>query len=107
MAVLCVLQFFFMPESTFIRGQIVHDPVTGGSSGSQTDDKPAATEIENAEGPQVPLRGYTAGLRIFSGVYKTKSNALTLLARPMMMLFTPIVRLRFFLASFFYTTLTS
>lgn len=95
---LFVLQFFFMPETTFVRSQIVPTSAPGSSTDSRQDDKPTAGDRrevdEKGEAHMIPARGYAAGLKPWSGVYKTKSNPLTLLARPMMMLFTPIVFVR-------------
>ncbi|KAJ7141221.1 MFS general substrate transporter [Mycena epipterygia] len=92
--VLCVVQFFFMPESTFIRPAIVPQAKTETSSSSNASDGEKAQvetrEIEEAQSMK-PLRGYVSSLRVWNGVYPTKSNALTLLFRPLLMFFTPIV----------------
>ncbi|KAJ7822101.1 MFS general substrate transporter [Mycena olivaceomarginata] len=92
--VLCIAQFFFMPETTFFRESVVPASKTQESSTSGSDGEKGHVEtrdIENAGRPVKPLRGYGSSLRVWNGVYKTKSNVFTLLLRPMLMLFTPIV----------------
>ncbi|KAJ7108064.1 MFS general substrate transporter [Mycena crocata] len=92
--VLCVVQFFFMPESTFVREPLVPRVKTEASSSNGSEGEKAQVETrEVEEGGQTmkPLRGYLSSLRPWSGVYKTRSNPLTLFMRPLLMFFTPIV----------------
>lgn len=87
--VLLLLQIFFMPETTFIRESIIPQHAEGSASGSieKTRD---AQHSENVDGTIIPARGYVSSLRPWSGIHRTRNNVLVLLARPMLMLFTPI-----------------
>ncbi|KAJ6512696.1 MFS general substrate transporter [Mycena sanguinolenta] len=90
--VLCVLQFFFMPESTFSRESVVPRSVSD-TEASSTEGEKGQVETRDIEDNrrQIPLRGYGSSLKIWNGVYKTRSNVFTLLMRPILLFFTPIV----------------
>jgi hypothetical protein len=73
-----------MPETTFFRESVVPASKTQESSTSGSDGEKGHVEtrdIENAGRPVKPLRGYGSSLRVWNGVYKTKSNVFTLLLR--------------------------
>ncbi|KAJ6561902.1 MFS general substrate transporter [Mycena capillaripes] len=92
--VLCIAQFLFMPETTFFREAIVPRSKTEASSASGSEGEKGHVEtrdIEDNRQPMKPLRGYVSSLKIWNGVYKTNSNPFTLLMRPLLMFFTPIV----------------
>ncbi|KAJ7707446.1 MFS general substrate transporter [Mycena rosella] len=90
--VLCVAQFLFMPETTFFREPITPRAKTEGSSSNGSEgEKTHVSEMEDGTQSIKPLRGYASSLRPWNGVYKTRSNPLTLLFRPLLMFFTPIV----------------
>ncbi|KAJ7888844.1 MFS general substrate transporter [Mycena leptocephala] len=92
--VLCIAQFLFMPETTFFREAIVPRSRTEASSSNGSEGEKAHVETRDIEGnkePMKPLRGYVSSLKMWNGVYKTKSNPFTLLMRPLLLFFTPIV----------------
>ncbi|KAJ7757704.1 MFS general substrate transporter [Mycena maculata] len=92
--VLCIAQFFFMPETTFFREGVVPHPKTEASSTSVSEGEKGqveAHEIEADNQPMKPLRSYASSLKMWNGVYKTSANSFSLLMRPLIMFFTPIV----------------
>ncbi|KAJ7096587.1 MFS general substrate transporter [Mycena belliarum] len=104
--VLCIAQLLFMPETTFFREAVVPRTKTeassnNGSEGEKATVEPASSsegekvtvdgDAEGGSPPMTPLRGYVSSLKVWNGVYKTADSPLTLLMRPMVMLFTPIV----------------
>ncbi|KAF7336960.1 MFS general substrate transporter [Mycena venus] len=92
--VLCIVQFFFMPESTFFREPVVPRSKTEASFASGSEGEKGHIETRDLEEARLhtkPLRGYGSSLKMWNGVYKTRSNPLTLLMRPLLMFFTPIV----------------
>ncbi|KAJ7067245.1 MFS general substrate transporter [Mycena amicta] len=92
--VLCIVQFFFMPESTFFREPVVARPKAAEESSSNgSEGEKARVETRELEqgGEVKPLKGYGASLRVYNGIYPTKANVLSLLMRPLYMFFTPIV----------------
>ncbi|KAF8176697.1 MFS general substrate transporter [Mycena galopus ATCC 62051] len=86
--VLCIVQFLFMPETTFFREAVVSRTAT--TTDSSSDGEKAQVEIEENR-QRIPARGYAASLKIWNGVYKTRSSSFTLLMRPLLLFFTPIV----------------
>ncbi|KAJ6507772.1 MFS general substrate transporter [Mycena vitilis] len=91
--VLCIAQFLFMPETTFFRESIV--PQSKSKSESSSNGSKERVEMRDTEDkreqPTKPLRGYVSSLKPWNGVYKTASNPFTLLMRPLLLFFTPIV----------------
>jgi MFS family permease len=85
--VLIVLQFFFMPETTFHRQPPTH-AIT-----EQTEDKAEQADRleEGSNLPMIPRKSFMAELKPHNGLYKTRHGVLSLFLRPFMMLFTPIV----------------
>lgn len=82
-----VLQFFFMPESTFVRGPVLPHKTTDSTSDHE---KREATHVE-AGGSAIAKKSFLQELNPVNGVYKTKTNVFVLFARPFLMLFTPVV----------------
>jgi hypothetical protein len=73
-----------MPETTFFREAIVPRSRTEASSSNGSEGEKAHVETRDIEGnkePMKPLRGYVSSLKMWNGVYKTKSNPFTLLMR--------------------------
>ncbi|KAK4701109.1 hypothetical protein P7C70_g5130, partial [Phenoliferia sp. Uapishka_3] len=95
--VLTILQFWLMPETTFVRQSIpVLSSPEGSATGSEENKEkppsPEHVEFESGRGSDmISARGFAAGLKPWSGIYKTRSNPLTLFMRPLLMLFTPLV----------------
>ncbi|KAJ6507739.1 MFS general substrate transporter [Mycena vitilis] len=89
--VLCIAQFLFMPETTFSREAIVpQSGIEPSSNGSK--ERLEICEIkDDIPQPAKPLRGYVPSLKMWNGVYKTASSPFTLLMRPLLLFFTPIV----------------
>jgi hypothetical protein len=101
--VLIILQFFFMPESTFVREPVVPatplketDAAAARSDSSEDNVEHKSAEDEGEDGEKtttvrhdaercdrstVAKQSYLSELRLFRGVNKTKSNVLNLLAR--------------------------
>ncbi|KAJ7607024.1 MFS general substrate transporter [Mycena polygramma] len=89
--VLCIAQFLFMPETTFFRESIVPQSESESSSNGSKERVEIRDTEDNREQPTKPLRGYVSSLKMWNGVYKTASNPFTLLMRPLLLFFTPIV----------------
>ncbi|KAF7302671.1 MFS general substrate transporter [Mycena chlorophos] len=90
--VLCILQYFFMPETTFFRESVVRPHQIPSGSTEGTEEKARIETVEVIQPSfQVKKKGYMASLAMFNGVYPTKVNVVSLLLRPMYMFFTPII----------------
>ncbi|KAJ7746278.1 MFS general substrate transporter [Mycena metata] len=93
-AVLCIAQFLFMPETTFFREAVTGNAKAETSSTEGSDAEKAQVEtrdIEHSQQSMKPLRSYGSSLKVWNGLYKTPSSPFTLLMRPLLMFFTPIV----------------
>jgi len=77
-----------MPESTFVRASVIPTKTTDSTSDHE---KREATHVETGGAAAIPKKSFVQELNPFNGVYKTKTNVFMLLARPFLMLFTPVV----------------
>lgn len=77
-----------MPETTYVRAATIKPMPLPNDSETKFEE---GTHAEDTQMDTVPLKSNLALLNPVSGIYKTKSSALALLMRPVVMLFTPIV----------------
>ncbi|KAJ7679187.1 MFS general substrate transporter [Mycena polygramma] len=89
--VLCIAQFLFMPETTFSREAIVPQSSIQSPSNGYKERVDICDTKDDRPQPTKPLRGYVSSLKMWNGVYKTASTPFTLLMRPLLLFFTPIV----------------
>ncbi|TFK56679.1 MFS general substrate transporter [Heliocybe sulcata] len=91
---LVLLQYFFMPETTYHRSRAPAIDANGADIKDDTtvEKREPSVRLENAETPATPIRkSYLQDLAIFSGVYPTRVSFLALVWRPVESLATPIV----------------
>ncbi|KAH8112107.1 MFS general substrate transporter [Phellopilus nigrolimitatus] len=85
-ALLFVMQFFLMPETSFRRGALQR------SSDSTSNASIEKLELEGRDvARSVPRKkGYVEQLAVYNGVYPTKASVATLLLRPFLACLTPV-----------------
>ncbi|KDQ63300.1 hypothetical protein JAAARDRAFT_202771 [Jaapia argillacea MUCL 33604] len=92
-AILFVLQFFCMPETTFLRSE---PELLGGSGNSKENqdtssfEKHGDSKLESSQ-PVYRRKTYSQDLAIWNGIYPTQASFLKLLWRPIESIASPIV----------------
>ncbi|GJJ08529.1 hypothetical protein Clacol_002747 [Clathrus columnatus] len=89
--ILFILQIFFMPETVYVRRNVlVHQDTKDVMEHHPSDDK-ASRDIEEEGRPVPALMSYRRSLRVFSGRYATNESALRIVWTPFALLASPTV----------------